>query len=200
MCAMSQRNPCILRAGQNKCLTHLTKGAFATIQWKSLMRLFDDHPPPKLNVIRSFSESCRSAVSSIHARAMSNACRSQRDTEAPVIKTRNCQSELRVGKPNTFNGTSRVEHRQFLVRRMPRYETRKRRMPRKKRNRSNVGKIRNNCPPLEPRVVHDGLYQRSDGIRLSDLSVHLGQPIGSRTTLTAVGNSLHKKEKSCGMF
>ena len=40
-----------------------TKCAFATIQWRSLMRLFGIHPPSNLNVHRSHSESSCSAVS-----------------------------------------------------------------------------------------------------------------------------------------
>ena len=40
----------------------LTKGAFTDIQWKSLMRVFDIHPPSDLNVDRSFSESDSSVV------------------------------------------------------------------------------------------------------------------------------------------
>ena len=32
----------------------LTEGASATVRWKSLMRLLDIHPPPKLNVNRFF--------------------------------------------------------------------------------------------------------------------------------------------------
>ena len=39
-------------APQNKWHTFWAKGAFATIQWKSLMRLFDMQPPPKLHVDR----------------------------------------------------------------------------------------------------------------------------------------------------
>ena len=41
----------------------LTNGAFATIKWKSLMRLLIIHPPPNLNGDRSVSESSCSAVS-----------------------------------------------------------------------------------------------------------------------------------------
>ena len=35
----------------------LIQGAYATIQWKSVMRLFDIHAPPELDVNRSISES-----------------------------------------------------------------------------------------------------------------------------------------------
>ena len=35
-------------------LALLTKGAFTTIQWKSLMRLSDDHPPSCLNLTAVF--------------------------------------------------------------------------------------------------------------------------------------------------
>ena len=48
-------------------------------QWKSLMRLFDIHPPSDVSVDRSFSESPRSAVSQKTPLAMSNANSSQRD-------------------------------------------------------------------------------------------------------------------------
>ena len=60
----------------------LTKSAFTTIQWKSLMRLFDIHPPPNLNVDRSHSESSYAAVSLITHLAMSNTYSSQRDFES----------------------------------------------------------------------------------------------------------------------
>ena len=40
----------------------LTKGAFTTSQWKSLMRLFDIHQPSNLNVDSSFSVLSCSAV------------------------------------------------------------------------------------------------------------------------------------------
>ena len=43
------------------------------------MRLFDFRPPPILNVDRSVSESCGSAVSQQLPHAMSNACSYQRD-------------------------------------------------------------------------------------------------------------------------
>ena len=65
-----------------KWLRLLTNGAFATIQWQSLTGLFDIHPPPKCDANRNFSESFCSAVSSIPARATSNAHSSQRDFKA----------------------------------------------------------------------------------------------------------------------
>ena len=40
----------------------LTKGAFTTIQWKSLMRFFHTHPPCNLEVDSSLSKSSCSAV------------------------------------------------------------------------------------------------------------------------------------------
>ena len=43
----------------------LTEGAFATFHRKALLRVCDVHPPPKLNVHRSLSESSCSAVSSL---------------------------------------------------------------------------------------------------------------------------------------
>ena len=59
----------------------LTTGAFATIQWKSLMKLFDIHSPSHLMWVltAAFSESSYSAVSQKSPLAMSNAYRSQRD-------------------------------------------------------------------------------------------------------------------------
>ena len=54
----------------------LTEGAFSTIQWKSLMQLFDVHPPPQLNVD---PESSCSAVSQQTPLVMSTACSSQRE-------------------------------------------------------------------------------------------------------------------------
>ena len=52
----------------------LSKDAFTTVQWKTLMCLFDIHPPSDLNVDRSISEShCPAAVSHQLLHAMSNA-------------------------------------------------------------------------------------------------------------------------------
>ena len=56
-----------------------TTGALTPIQWKSLMRLFDIHPPSDVSVDRSLSESLCSAVSQKTPLAMSNANSSQRD-------------------------------------------------------------------------------------------------------------------------
>ena len=59
----------------------LTKCAFATIQWRFLMQLFDLHPHPKLNVDRMFSETSCSAVSPQTPRAKSDVHNTQRDFE-----------------------------------------------------------------------------------------------------------------------
>ena len=65
----------------NKLADRMTTCAFTTIQWKSLMRAFDIHAPPKFDVRRSISESSCSSVSSLPSRTMSNAYSSQRDFE-----------------------------------------------------------------------------------------------------------------------
>ena len=80
----------------------LTRGAFTTIQWKSLTRLFDIQPASNLNVDRGLSEYSCSAVSLKTQLAMSNACSSQRDVDKWTVgrEARRLlkQSTLRLGK------------------------------------------------------------------------------------------------------
>ena len=61
---------------------NLTLGASTTILVKSLMRLVDIDPPPKLDFNRSISESSCSAVSSFPFRGMSDAYGSKLDFES----------------------------------------------------------------------------------------------------------------------
>ena len=58
-----------------------TKGAFTTSQWKSLMRLFDIHPPSNLNVDRHFLDSSCSAVSPQTSHATSDVYHRRRDVD-----------------------------------------------------------------------------------------------------------------------
>ena len=87
----------------------LTNGSFATMQWKTFVRLFNTHPPPTWNVNRSISESPCSAVSShpspglVQRPQLPARLRSQpMGRRAWRIVIRNCWSELRVVKPIAF--------------------------------------------------------------------------------------------------
>ena len=156
--------------------------AFATVQCKSLMRLFDIHPPQQVNVKRSASESSCPAVSSIPASHVERVQLPARLRSQPWgrkdgrILTPNFQSEPRLWKPTAFYGTRRIEPRQFLVRSMPRYEARKDKRHKGRVSRCIEEKVLNNGPPLKPRCAKDRLLQGSDGIRFPDRSVHLGHP------------------------
>ena len=71
----------------------LIQVAYATIQWKSLMRLFDIHAPPELDVNRSISDSYCSAVSALSFRAMSHATTHSVTSKAdPWTKSQNQSS------------------------------------------------------------------------------------------------------------
>ena len=75
-----------------------TKGAFATIQWTCLMQqLLDIHPPPKLNVDGSFSESSCSAVPPRIFHAISDVFKTQRDFESVPLEEK--PEEYASGNP-----------------------------------------------------------------------------------------------------
>ena len=87
----------------------LTKGAFATVQWKSVLRLFDIHPPSHLNVDRSFSASSGSAVSPQTTHAIPDVHKTQCDFEKGSWKQKLQNSSAGVencsawGNPNARN-------------------------------------------------------------------------------------------------
>ena len=83
----------------------LAKGAFTTIHWQSLVRLFDMHPPPKPGVNRDKSEPFCLAVPSLRSRAMSDAYSSQRHFESGPWdeKPKNPHMELQINAPHGEN-------------------------------------------------------------------------------------------------
>ena len=170
----------------------LAQGAFTTNHWKSLVRFFDGHPPPKFvsraafqnhlfpQSLRSFSKPCRTptAPSATSRADPGTKRRNNYDTElqsnAPHEEIKCALRNKKTRTPTVFGKTCAKRHARTRYLELPR-RSNNRASP--KRNVENSESNRNYDPTFVQRVAEKISMRESVEFNIPDVcSVHLKHP------------------------